>query len=92
MVPRTMSTTVSACLTSAFRIKGLCYSISSACATGSHCIGAAMEQIQMGKQDMIFAGGSDEEHWSQTGHVRRHGRPVHPLQRHPRTGLAPLRP
>ena len=66
MVPRTMSSTVSACLTSAFRIKGLCYSISSACATGSHCIGAAMEQIQMGKQDMVFAGGSDEEHWSQT--------------------------
>ena len=66
MVPRTMSSTVSACLTSAFHIKGLCYSISSACATGSHCIGAAMEQIQMGKQDLLFAGGSDEEHWSQT--------------------------
>ena len=66
MVPRTMSSTVSACLTSAFRIKGLCYSISSACATGSHCIGAAMEQIQMGKQDVVFAGGADEEHWSQT--------------------------
>ncbi len=66
MVPRTMSSTVSACLTSAFHIKGLCYSISSACATGSHCIGAAMEQILMGKQDMMFAGGSDEEHWSQT--------------------------
>lgn len=66
MVPRTMSSTVSACLTSAFRIMGTCYSISSACATGSHCIGAAMEQIQMGKQDMVFAGGSDEEHWSQT--------------------------
>lgn len=66
MVPRTMSSTVSACLTSAFHIKGVCYSISSACATGSHCIGAAMEQIQMGKQDLVFAGGSDEEHWSQT--------------------------
>lgn len=66
MVPRTMSSTVSACLTSAFHIKGLCYSISSACATGSHCIGAAMEQIQMGKQDLVFAGGSDEEHWSQS--------------------------
>ena len=66
MVPRTMSSTVSACLTSAFHIKGLCYSISSACATGSHCIGAAMEQILMGKQDLMFAGGSDEEHWSQT--------------------------
>ncbi len=66
MVPRTMSSTVSACLTSTFHIKGACYSISSACATGSHCIGAAMEQIQMGKQDMVFAGGSDEEHWTQT--------------------------
>ncbi len=66
MVPRTMSSTVSACLTSTFGIKGVCYSLSSACATGSHCIGAAMEQIQLGKQDIIFAGGSDEEHWTQT--------------------------
>jgi 3-oxoacyl-(acyl-carrier-protein) synthase len=66
MVPRTMSSTVSACLASTHRIKGLCYSISSACATGSHCIGAAMEQIQMGKQDVLFAGGADEEHWTQT--------------------------
>ena len=66
MVPRTMSSTVSACLTNAFSIKGLCYAISSACATGSHCIGAAMEQIQLGKQDLVFAGGSDEEHWTQT--------------------------
>ena len=66
MVPRTMSSTVSACLTSAHQIKGICYSISSACATGSHCIGAATEQIQMGKQDVVFAGGSDEEHWTQT--------------------------
>lgn len=66
MVPRTMSSTVSACLTSTHRIKGLCYSISSACATGSHCIGAAMEQIQLGKQDVVFAGGADEEHWTQT--------------------------
>lgn len=66
MVPRTMSSTVSAGLTAPFRIKGLCYSISSACATGSHCIGAGMEQIQLGKQDIMFAGGSDEEHWIQT--------------------------
>nr|WP_321465282.1 beta-ketoacyl-ACP synthase I [uncultured Desulfobulbus sp.] len=66
MVPRTMSSTVSACLTSTHGIKGLCYSISSACATGSHCIGAATEQIQLGKQDIVFAGGSDEEHWTQT--------------------------
>ncbi len=66
MVPRTMSSTVSAGLASPFRIKGLCYSISSACSTGSHCIGAGMEQIQFGRQDIIFAGGSDEEHWIQT--------------------------
>ncbi len=66
MVPRTMSSTVSACLTAPFQIKGLCYSISSACATGSHCIGAAMEQIQLNKQDIMFAGGADEEHWTQT--------------------------
>lgn len=66
MVPRTMSSTVSACLTAPFRIKGLSYSISSACSTGAHCIGAGMEQIQMGKQDVIFAGGSDEEHWTQS--------------------------
>ncbi|MGB5685481.1 MAG: beta-ketoacyl-ACP synthase I [Candidatus Electrothrix sp.] len=66
MVPRTMSSTVSAGLTAPFKIKGTCYSISSACATGAHCIGAAMEQIQLGKQDIVFAGGSDEEHWTQT--------------------------
>ena len=66
MVPRTMSSTVSACLTGPFRIQGVCYSISSACATGAHCIGAGMEQILMGKQDIVFAGGSDEEHWTQT--------------------------
>jgi 3-oxoacyl-[acyl-carrier-protein] synthase-1 len=66
MVPRTMSSTVSACLTAPFQIKGVSYSISSACSTGAHCIGAAMEQIQLGKQDLVFAGGSDEEHWTQT--------------------------
>ncbi|WP_457574174.1 beta-ketoacyl-ACP synthase I [Desulfolithobacter sp.] len=66
MVPRTMSSTVSAGLTAPFRIKGLCYSISSACATGAHCIGAAMEQIMLGRQDIMFAGGADEEHWTQT--------------------------
>ena len=66
MVPRTMSSTASAGLTAPFKIKGTCYSISSACATGAHCIGAAMEQIQLGKQDIVFAGGSDEEHWTQT--------------------------
>lgn len=64
MVPRTMSSTVSACLATPFKIKGLNYSISSACATGTHCIGNGMEQIQMGKQDIVFAGGGEEEHWA----------------------------
>ena len=65
-VPRTMGSTVSACLATPFKIKGVNYSISSACATSAHCIGTAMEQIQMGKQDMVFAGGGEEEHWSQS--------------------------
>jgi len=64
MVPRTMSSTVSACLATPFKIKGVNYSISSACATGTHCIGNGMEQIQLGKQDIIFAGGGEEEHWA----------------------------
>jgi 3-oxoacyl-[acyl-carrier-protein] synthase-1 len=64
MVPRTMSSTVSACLANAFKIKGINYSISSACATSTHCIGNAMEQIQYGKQDVVFAGGGEEEHWT----------------------------
>jgi len=64
LVPRTMSSTVSACLATHFGIRGLNYSITSACATSSHCIGAAMEQIQWGKQDIVFAGGGEEEHWS----------------------------
>ncbi|MDH5765310.1 MAG: beta-ketoacyl-ACP synthase I, partial [Gammaproteobacteria bacterium] len=64
MVPRTMSSTVSACLATPFKIKGVNYSISSACATGTHCIGNAVEQIQMGKQDIVFAGGGEEEHWT----------------------------
>ncbi|MFZ5757521.1 MAG: beta-ketoacyl-ACP synthase I [Pseudomonadota bacterium] len=64
MVPRTMASTVSACLATAFRIRGVNYSISSACATSAHCIGNAMELIQLGKQDIIFAGGGEEEHWT----------------------------
>ena len=64
MVPRTMSSTVSACLATPFHIKGVNYSISSACATSTHCVGNAYELIQMGKQDIIFAGGGEEEHWS----------------------------
>jgi 3-oxoacyl-[acyl-carrier-protein] synthase-1 len=64
MVPRTMGSTVSACLATPFRIKGVNYSITSACATSAHCIGAAMEQIQFGKQDIVFAGGGEEEDWT----------------------------
>lgn len=65
-VPRTMGSTVSACLATPFKIKGVNYSISSACATSAHCIGHAMELIQLGKQDIVFAGGGEEEHWSQS--------------------------
>lgn len=65
-VTRTMGSTVSACLATPFQIKGVNYSISSACATSAHCIGQALEQIQMGKQDIVFAGGGEEEHWSQS--------------------------
>ncbi|MDQ1363382.1 MAG: 3-oxoacyl-[acyl-carrier-protein] synthase [Pseudomonadota bacterium] len=64
MVTRTMSSTVSACLATPFKIKGVNYSISSACATSTHCMGNAMEQIQLGKQDIVFAGGGEEEHWA----------------------------
>ncbi|MGB5626122.1 MAG: beta-ketoacyl-ACP synthase I [Woeseiaceae bacterium] len=63
-VPRTMGSSVSACLATPFKIKGVNYSITSACATSAHCIGAAAEQIQLGKQDVVFAGGGEEEHWS----------------------------
>ena len=66
MVPRTMGSTTSACLATAYKIKGASYSISSACSTSAHCIGNAYEQIQMGKQDMVFAGGGEELHWSQS--------------------------
>jgi 3-oxoacyl-[acyl-carrier-protein] synthase-1 len=63
-VTRTMGSTVSACLATPFQIKGINYSISSACATSAHCIGSAVEQIQLGKQDVVFAGGGEEEHWT----------------------------
>jgi 3-oxoacyl-[acyl-carrier-protein] synthase-1 len=66
MVTRTMCSTVSANLATAFHIRGVNYSLSSACATSAHCIGAAMEQIQLGKQDIVFAGGGEELHWTQT--------------------------
>ncbi len=66
MVPRSMSSSVSACLATPFKIKGVNYSITSACATSAHCIGAALEQIQLDKQDIVFAGGGEEEHWNLT--------------------------
>ena len=64
MVPRIMGSTTSACLGVAYKIKGLSYSISSACTTSLHCIGNACELIQLGKQDIVFAGGGDEVHWT----------------------------
>ena len=64
MVPRTMSSTNSATLATPFGIRGVNYSISSACATSAHCIGNAWEQIQLDKQDIVFAGGGEELHWS----------------------------
>jgi 3-oxoacyl-[acyl-carrier-protein] synthase-1 len=66
MVPRTMSSSNSATLATAFAIKGLNYSISSACATSAHCIGNAAEVIQLGKQDVMFAGGGEELDWTMT--------------------------
>jgi len=66
MVPRTMGSTTSANLATTFKIKGINYSISSACSTSAHCIGNAVEQIQMGKQDVMFAGGGEEVEWSMT--------------------------
>lgn len=65
-VPKVMSSTVSACLATPFEIKGVNYSITSACSTSAHCIGNAMELIQLGKQDIVFAGGGEEEHWTLT--------------------------
>lgn len=64
MVTRTMSSTIPACLSTAFQIKGVSYTISSACATSAHCIGHAAELIQLGKQDLVFAGGGEEIHWT----------------------------
>lgn len=67
MVTRCMASTVSACLATPFKIRGVNYSISSACATSAHCIGNAMELIQLGKQDVVFAGGGEELHWTLSG-------------------------
>ncbi len=64
MVTKTMSSGVAACLATGAQIKGVNYGISSACSTSAHCIGAGVEQIQLGKQDVVFAGGAEEEHWT----------------------------
>lgn len=66
MVPRTMGSTTSANLSTAFKIKGVSYSISSACSTSAHCIGHGCELIQLGKQDIVFAGGGEEVDWTMT--------------------------
>ncbi|HHL45136.1 MAG TPA: beta-ketoacyl-ACP synthase I [Gammaproteobacteria bacterium] len=63
-VPKAMGSTTSANLATAYKIKGINYSISSACSTSAHCIGNGAEQIQLGKQDIVFAGGGEELHWS----------------------------
>ena len=65
-VTKAMGSTVSACLATSFGIKGINYSISSACATSAHCIGSGMEQIQLGKQNIVIAGGGEAEHWGMT--------------------------
>ena len=65
-VTKVMGSTTSACLATPFEIKGVNYSMSSACSTSAHCIGHAAELIQMGKQDIVFAGGGEEEHWAMT--------------------------
>ena len=64
MVTRTMASTTAACIATAMKIKGVSYAISSACATSAHCIGHAAELIQLGKQDVVFAGGGEETHWT----------------------------
>lgn len=64
MVPRCMASSTSACLATPKKIKGVNYTISSACATSAHCIGHALELIQLGKQDRVFAGGGEELHWT----------------------------
>ncbi|MEO5628991.1 MAG: beta-ketoacyl synthase N-terminal-like domain-containing protein, partial [Thermomonas sp.] len=66
MVPRTMCSTVSAALATAYSIKGVSYSLSAACATSAHCIGAAADLIRHGAQDIVFAGGGEEVHWGMT--------------------------
>jgi 3-oxoacyl-[acyl-carrier-protein] synthase-1 len=66
MVPRSMTSSVTAAIATGLKLQGVSYAISSACASSAHCIGNAMELIQLGKQDIVFAGGGEEEHWTQS--------------------------
>jgi 3-oxoacyl-[acyl-carrier-protein] synthase-1 len=84
-VPKAMASTASATLATWFKIKGVNYSISSACATSNHCIGNAYEMIQYGKQDVIFAGGSEELDWTLSVLFDAMGADVDEVQRHPAT-------
>ena len=90
MVPRVMASTCSASLAVPFKIKGVNYSISSACATSAHCIGNAYELIQLGKQDLIFAGGGDELHWSGTLLFDSMGALSSKYNDHPKTASRPF--
>ncbi len=89
-VPKAMSSTASATLATWFKIKGVNYSISSACATSNHCIGNATETIQWGKQDMIFAGGCEELDWTLSVLFDAMGAMSSKYQRHAGESLARL--
>ena len=93
-VPKAMSSTASATLATPFGIKGVNYTITSACATSKHCIGNGYEQIQLGKQDIVFAGGHEDLDWTHVEPVRRHGRHVAPTStpRPPRPRAPMTRP
>ena len=90
-VTKTMGSTVAACLATPFKIKGLNYSITSACATSAHCIGAAAEQIALGKQDIVFAGGGEEEDWTLTALFDAMGALSTKYNDDPAAGVARLR-
>ena len=89
MVPRTMCSTVSATLATAFGILGLSYSIAAACATSGHCIGAAADLIRHGAQDVMFAGGGEELHWGMTSQFDAMGALSHSYNDSPQTASRP---
>ena len=89
-VPKAMSSTAAATLATWFKIKGVNYSISSACATSNHCIGNAFETIQAGRQDIIFAGGCEDLDWTLSNLFDAMGGDVEQVQRHARDRLARL--